>query len=70
MRKDRKNQEIIDAYDYLSNAASSQDLTGLIPSAPSSAPSGHLPPYGGKAFRNLPPRFPSLWIGIRLEVSP
>ena len=34
MRKDRKNQEIIDAYDYLSNAASSQDLTGLIPSAP------------------------------------
>ena len=37
MRKDRKNQEIIDAYDYLSNAASNQDLTGLIPSAPSSA---------------------------------
>lgn len=31
------NQEIIDAYDYLSNAASSQDCTGLIPSAPMSS---------------------------------
>lgn len=28
-----ENQKIIDAYDYLSNAASAQDLTGLIPSA-------------------------------------
>lgn len=28
------NQEIIDAYDYLSSAASTQDCTGLIPSAP------------------------------------
>lgn len=28
------NQEIIDAYDYLANAASAQDCTGLIPSAP------------------------------------
>jgi len=32
--KDKKNQEIIDEFDYLSNAASSQDCTGLIPSAP------------------------------------
>ena len=48
MRKDRKNQEIIDAYDYLSNAASSQDLTGLIPSAPSSAEElYHFLPPGG-----------------------
>lgn len=30
------NQEIIDSYDYLSNSASSQDCTGLIPSAPQS----------------------------------
>ena len=34
--KDKKNQKIIDEYDYLSNAASSQDCTGLIPSEPSS----------------------------------
>lgn len=27
-------QELIDSYDYLSGAASSQDCTGLIPSAP------------------------------------
>lgn len=30
----RTNQEIIDSYDYLSNAASKQDMTGLIPSEP------------------------------------
>lgn len=36
-KKHRKtNQEIIDSYDYLSNAASSQDCTGLIPSGPAS----------------------------------
>ena len=28
------NQEIIDSYDFLSNSASNQDCTGLIPSAP------------------------------------
>lgn len=28
------NQDIIDNYDYLANAASSQDCTGLIPSEP------------------------------------
>lgn len=33
-KKDKENQEIIDAYDYLSNAASAQDCTGLIPSEP------------------------------------
>mgnify|MGYP005831482869 CR=1 FL=1 len=32
--KTKTNQEIIDSYDYLSNAASSQDCTGLIPSEP------------------------------------
>lgn len=33
-KTDRENQKIIDSYDYLSNAASSQDCTGLIPSEP------------------------------------
>lgn len=33
----KTNQEIIDAYDYLSNAASMQDCTGLIPSEPESS---------------------------------
>lgn len=28
------NQEIIDSFDYLGNAASTMDCTGLIPSAP------------------------------------
>lgn len=30
----QSNQKIIDEYDYLSNAASTQDCTGLIPSEP------------------------------------
>lgn len=30
----KTNEEIIDAYDYLSNAASVHDCTGLIPSEP------------------------------------
>lgn len=34
MSKSRKNQKIIDDYDYLSNAASSGDCTGLIPAPP------------------------------------
>lgn len=35
-KREKSNQEIIDSYDYLSNAASSQDCTGLIPSRPES----------------------------------
>ena len=31
MKKDKKNQEIIDSYDYLTNAASGMDCTGLMP---------------------------------------
>lgn len=31
MKKDRTNEEIIDSYDYLANAASSTDCTGLMP---------------------------------------
>lgn len=34
---DKENQKIIDEYDYLSNAASTQDCTGLIPSNPTCA---------------------------------
>lgn len=30
----KSNQEIIDSFDYLSNAASTWDCTGLIPSTP------------------------------------
>ena len=36
MKKDEMNQNTIDAYDYLSNAASTTDCTGLIPSLPES----------------------------------
>ncbi len=31
---EKTNKEIIDSYDYLANAASAQDMTGLIPSEP------------------------------------
>ena len=34
MKSDKKNEEIIDRYDYLANAASAQDATGLIPANP------------------------------------
>lgn len=32
--KNTKNQKIIDSYDYMANAASPTDCTGLIPSEP------------------------------------
>lgn len=34
MLNNKENEKIIDDYDYLSNAASSMDCTGLIPSLP------------------------------------
>lgn len=34
LKKKLSNEEIIDSYDYLANAASTTDCTGLIPSAP------------------------------------
>ena len=34
MKKKLSTKEIIDSYDYLANAASTTDCTGLIPSAP------------------------------------
>lgn len=36
MLNPKENEKIIDDYDYLANAASSHDCTGLIPSLPSS----------------------------------
>lgn len=36
MLNPKENEKIIDNYDYLTNAASSQDCTGLIPWLPSS----------------------------------
>lgn len=36
MLNPKENEKIIDDYDYLSNAASTQDCTGLIPSLPTS----------------------------------
>ena len=36
MKPNELNDELINNYDYLSNAASSQDMTGLIPAATSS----------------------------------
>lgn len=59
------NQEIIDSYDYLSNAASAQDCTGLIPSEPVSAEElesyedlYHFLPPNGKAS-NIHPEEPT-----------
>lgn len=34
MKPEKRNKDIIDSYDYLSNAASKQEMTGLIPSEP------------------------------------
>lgn len=36
MLNNKENEKIIDDYDYLSNAASASDCTGLIPSLPTS----------------------------------
>ena len=34
MKPEKRNKDIIDSYDYLSNAASKQEMTGLIPARP------------------------------------
>ena len=36
MKTDKENERIIDDFDYLSNAASAQECTGLIPFLPTS----------------------------------
>ncbi len=51
-----ENQRIIDSYDYLTNAASSQDCTGLIPSAPLNEE--ELESYNA-LYKFQPPKIPS-----------
>ena len=34
MEKEKSNKELIDNYDYMTNAASTMDATGLIPANP------------------------------------
>lgn len=48
----KKNQKLIDDFDYLSNAASTQDCTGLIPSLPTSGE--ELDSYND-VYQYLPP---------------
>lgn len=56
--KQRENQEIIDNFNYLSNAASAQDCTGLIPSEPQS--DAERDSYQDLyAYQYKPPKFPS-----------
>ena len=52
--KDRKkdSKELIDDYDYLTNAASAMDFTGLIPSLPQN--DAEIESYND-IFRFLPP---------------
>ncbi len=52
-----ENQRIIDSYDYLTNAASSQDCTGLIPSAPLNEE--ELESYNA-LYKFQPPKVPSV----------
>lgn len=56
--KQRENQEIIDNFDYLSNAVSAQDCTGLIPSEPQS--DAERESYQDLyAYQYEPPKFPA-----------
>lgn len=50
-----KNQKIIDSYDYLANAASPTDCTGLIPSKPISK--AEIESYED-VYRFTPPEVP------------
>lgn len=51
-----ENQRIIDSYDYLSNAAATQDCTGLIPSAPLNE--AELESYDA-LYKYQPPKIPA-----------
>ena len=46
MEKETDNQKIIDAYDYLGNACSARDCTGLIPANPPDE-------YGRESYEDL-----------------
>lgn len=50
-----ENRQIIDSYDYLSNAASTWDCTGLIPSLPTTE--SELENYE-EVYHYQPPRVP------------
>ena len=52
MKSNKKNQKIIDEYDYLAKAASAQDCTGLIPVAPLSE--AELQAYERRKIREYP----------------
>lgn len=52
MTDSKKNQTLIDNYDYLTKAASSGDCTGLIPSLPQSK--AELDSYS-ELYQYLPP---------------
>lgn len=51
-----ENQRIIDSYDYLTNAASARDCTGLIPAAPKN--DGELESYDA-LYKYQPPKIPA-----------
>lgn len=53
---DTDNQRVIDSYDYLANAASTQDCTGLIPSAAQS--NAELESYE-ELYKYQPPEVPT-----------
>lgn len=55
MSDKKKNQKIIDNFDYLSNAASTNDCTGLIPSLPTSE--AELESYND-VYQYRPPEIP------------
>lgn len=55
MKKINKNEKIIDSYDYLGNSASSNDCTGLIPSAPISK--SEIQSYD-EVYHFTPPKVP------------
>lgn len=55
MSDKKKNQKIIDDFDYLSNAASTSDCTGLIPSLPTSE--AELESYND-VYQYRPPEIP------------
>lgn len=46
MHPEKKNEEIIDSYDYLTNAASTTDCTGLMPTPAST-------PYEREAYESI-----------------
>ena len=55
MSDPKTNQKIIDDFDYLSNAASSTDCTGLIPSLPTTE--AELESYND-VYQYRPPKIP------------